>query len=358
VAILGAAPTSERHAGPFQASGKAEVVAVASRTRERMLAFADKFKIPGRYQDLSELLAKEKPDLVSICSPTAFHYEQILACLRAGANVLCEKPIAGSLEQLDGIRKVEQETGRWCSSIFQWRYGSGMGHLRKLARDGALGRLLLGICHTLWYRDMVYYSNNFKGKWQTEQGGASVTLGIHALDAFLWVVGDWAEVRAEYGTVNHDIEVDDVAVAAIRLECGARASLVNSSCSPRQETYLRWDFQKAGVELRSHYEYHNRDWTVTPADPKDPEPLRRWQTLNEDLPNLQATQIAELLGQLERGKRPATDVNEARRSIEFLSAFYLSAESGRAVKRGGIEPGSRFYRSLSGHPDAKQRAGA
>lgn len=349
VAILGAAPTSERHAQPLQESGKAEVVAVMSRTPERMNAFADKFGIRGRYADLGDLLRKETPELVCICSPTAFHFEQIVACLRAGANVLCEKPIAGSLEQLDNIQAVERETGRWCASIFQWRYGSGMGHLRRLARAGTFGRPLVGCCHTLWYRDMVYYGNKFKGKWQTEQGGASVTLGIHALDSFLWVAGEWAEVSADYGTLNHDIEVDDVAVATIRFEDGMRATLINSSCSPRQETYLRWDFQKATIELRTHYGYRNKDWLVTPADAGDPEPLGQWQTLKEDLPNLQATQIAELLGQIERGERPATNVEEARRAIEFLSCMYKSAESRQVVRRGSILPGDRFHRSMSGH---------
>ena len=348
-AILGAAPTSERHAQPLQESGWVDVVAVMSRTPERMNKFADKFRIPGRYSDLDTLLKKEKPELVCICSPTAFHYEQILACLRAGANVLCEKPIAGSLEQLDGIQAVEKETGRWCSSIFQWRYGSGMGHLRKLSRAGVFGRFLLGVCHTLWLRDMVYYSNKFKGRWATEQGGASVTLGIHALDAFLWVVGDWDEVSADYGTLNHDIEVDDVAVAIMRFPNGARATLVNSSCSPRQETYLRWDFQKATVELRAHYSYHNKDWLVTPADEKDGEPTRQWQTLCADDLNNQGAQIRELLGQIQRNERPSTDVTEARRAIEFISCMYKSAETRQVVRRGSILPGDRFYRSMSGH---------
>ena len=83
-------------------------------------------------------------------------------------------------------------------------------------------------CLTLWYRTAAYYAVPWRGKWATETGGTTAAHGIHAMDFMLWLLGDWAEVRAMVGTLFHDIEVDDVSMANVRFANGVLANITNS----------------------------------------------------------------------------------------------------------------------------------
>src|SRR5690606_28015060 len=114
-----------------------------------------------------------------------------------------------------------------------------------LADRGMLGRPLVAICHTLWYRDAPYYAVPWRGKWETELGGPTMGHGIHAMDHLLYLLGDWTEVRAQVATLDRAVEVEDVSMALVRFANDAHASIVNSVLSPRQETYLRIDYQRA-----------------------------------------------------------------------------------------------------------------
>lgn len=85
-------------------------------------------------------------------------------------------------------------------------------------------------------------------------------MGIHLTDLFLWLFGNWAEIRAIVGTLDHPIDVEDVAMALVRFESGALGTITSSTVSPRQETYLRLDFQRATVDMSALYSYTNTNW--------------------------------------------------------------------------------------------------
>jgi predicted dehydrogenase len=306
--------------------------------------FCDKFSIPNRFTDVAEMLKQTKPDLVHICTPPGLHCEQTVQCLKAGAWVFCEKPLCASLEELDRIQKTEQESGAFCSSVSQWRFGSGGQQLKKIIHDNSFGKPLVGICSTTWFRDHPYYAVPWRGKWKTELGGPTMGLGIHLMDLFLWLMGDWAEVQAMIGTLDRKIEVEDISMAMVRFENGCLANITNSALSPRQESYLRLDFQKATVELKTLYKYSNQDWTFTFVGNdavKDVLPP-------EDRPPSHSSQLAALLDSMDAGTRPLVSGNEVRRTIEFLTSLYKSASMKAPVIRKSIAPGDPFYHHVGG----------
>ena len=67
----------------------------------RLAAVADELAVPRRTRSLDELLRMDDIDIVDICTPAALHFEQILAALSAGKEVVCEKPLVGSLAEID-----------------------------------------------------------------------------------------------------------------------------------------------------------------------------------------------------------------------------------------------------------------
>ena len=128
--------------------------------------------------------------------------------------------------------------------------------------------------------------------------------------------------------------------------------MLASAVSPRQQSLLRFDFERATVEL-DHFTFFTRaNWRVTPA-PGHEAVLRAWEAMPSDDPPRQGTQLGPVLDAVSRGDRDATGLvvgEELRRTLEFLTALYKSAQTGPAG-RGRVD---RAGRPLSPPP---RRAG-
>ena len=173
--------------------------------------------------------------------------------------------------------------------------------------------------------------------------------GIHAMDLFLWLLGDWQEVSAMTATLDREIEVEDVSLAIVRFKNRALGSIVNSVLSPREESYLRFDFQKATVELTTLYGYTNKHWRFSqPPATQDPAVLTRWQELSDDRPASHTTQLAHLLDSMDQGARPLASALDVRPTLEFITGIYKSAATGRTVQQGSIVEGDPFYSHVGG----------
>jgi predicted dehydrogenase len=337
------------------------VVAAMDVDTDRVRAFCAEHEIPVAYTDLDRMLAEMRPDLVHICTPPHAHAEQIAACLAAGAWVLCEKPACLSLAEYDTITAAERQAaggtespasgrpgGPYAAVVCQHRFGSGARHLRGLIETGELGRPLVAQCVTAWYRDHEYFDSPWRGRWDTEGGGTTATLGVHQMDLMLSLLGDWEEVRAMAGRLDRRVEYEDVSMAMVRFASGAMASVVNSVLSPRQESYLRFDFTNASVELRHLYGYRNANWTYTPAphiawDVAGRARVAAWRSPVVDIESSHAAQLGPLLDAYERGERPAGSGDDGRRVLEFVAALYKSAFTGRPVRRAEILPDDPSY---------------
>lgn len=364
-AIIGTGAISISHVKALQAnSQRAELVAAMDVDAGRVATFAEANGLARGYTDAAALLATEKPDIVHICTPPGTHRDLIVAALEAGAWVLCEKPLCASLAEMDTIEVAEERTGNYCSSVFQWRFGSGGQHLRRLIQAGALGRPLVANILTTWYRNAAYYAVPWRGKWTTELGGVTMGHGIHAMDFLLWLYGDWQEVRAMMGTLVHNIEVEDVSMAMVRFANGAMGNITNSVLSPREESYLRFDFADATVEVTHLYGYTNADWRYflragAEAAGYLPSADRRTAAgdahapdspaiIAEDVPVSHAAQFAQFLDALDAGRRPPVSGPDVRPTLEFLASLYKAAITGQPVRRGAIQPGDPFYASMAG----------
>lgn len=328
---------------------RVELVAAVDQNAARVEAVCAQAGIAHAYTDAAAMLAAERPDLVHILTPPATHLPLILAALDAGASVWSEKPLCRSLAEFDQIAAAEARTGRSVSTVFQWRFGSAVEHLRKLAGEDLLGRPLVAVCQTLWYRDAAYYAVPWRGKFATETGGPTATLGIHLMDLLLWLWGEWEEVHAVAATLDRPMQVEDVSMAQVRFENGALGSIVNSALSPRQESYLRLDYQRATAEVKTLYRYANADWRFTTLPGETGDALAAaWQAIPCDRIGSHTAQLTLLLDSLDRGERPLVSGAEARRTVEFIASLYKSAFTGQPVRRGSITPDDPFYASMNG----------
>ncbi|MEZ4862118.1 MAG: Gfo/Idh/MocA family oxidoreductase [Caldilineaceae bacterium] len=351
-AIIGTGGIARSHVAALrQAGDQVELAAAMDIDSDRASAFCETHEIPRYYTDAEELLRREEPQLVHIATPPGTHCELSIAALEAGAWVLCEKPLCASLAEMDRIEDAEARTGNYCSSVFQWRFGSGGQHLKGLIDSGALGKPLVCVNLTTWYRTHEYYAVPWRGKWATELGGCNMGHGIHAMDFMLYQLGEWSEVRAMMGTLDRNIEVEDVSLASVRFANGALASITNSVLSPREVSYLRFDFQKATVELTHLYSYKNADWSYSiPKGAPYADELAQWQQLPPDRPSSHGAQLQALLASMARNERPLVSGPGVRGTIDFLASLYKAAITGQPVARGSITPNDPFYHAMNGRP--------
>jgi predicted dehydrogenase len=322
--------------------GRVKLVAAADLDAKRVAEFASRHHIPGTFTDYGTMLRQTKPDLVIVATPPGQHVAMSLAAMQAGAWVWCEKPLCGSLAEADAIAAQEQKSGCYTACVFQMRFASSTTHLRDLADSGQLGRPLVAVCNTLWYRDAAYYSAPWRGTW-AELGGPTMGLGIHAMDHLLHLLGDWTDVRATAATLDRAIEVEDVSMALVTFANRAVASVVNSALSPRQETYLRLDYQKATVELTHLYSYTRDNWRFTLAPGAHDEGLlQAWQSFPPDVGSTHAAQLSALVSDMDEGR---------------LTAIYKSAFTGEIVRAGSIVAGDPFYAAIHGRAPRQVAAG-
>lgn len=331
-----------------QLGAQVSLVAVVDIDATRAAAFAEEWNVPRSYASLSNALENEAPDLVIVCTPPVAHRDAVIEALDAGAHVWCEKPAALNLVEFDEMASHEGVDGPYVSYVAQHRFGSAAERLREHIAAGTLGRPLVALCNTMWFRGHEYFTLPWRGRWATEGGGPTLGHGIHQIDLALSLLGDWREVRAIMGTLDRDIEVEDVSMAGVQLECGAMLSVTNSLLSPREESYLRFDFSDATVEVSHTYGYDNSNWTWTPAKHiSSDERVAGWPP-SDDRRSSHSAQLEHVLDAIARGERPRSSGDDARRTLEFLTGLYQSAITGRAVSRTELVGANPFLRSLGG----------
>lgn len=185
----------------------------------RAEAFAADFPGCGFSDDYAQLLA-QKPDVVHVLTPHFLHKEHVIAALRAGCNVLTEKPIAISVADAQEMMAEAKAANKQLGVIFQNRYIEGIVEAKRLLEAGRLGKIT-GAWSTLnWWRPASYYACDWKGSWEKEGGGVVIDQAIHSIDLVRHLMG--CAVTGIKGQIDRrvltNIEVEDVASAAIRFE--------------------------------------------------------------------------------------------------------------------------------------------
>ncbi|BEL04424.1 Gfo/Idh/MocA family oxidoreductase [Actinoplanes sichuanensis] len=346
-AIVGTGGIAAAHAQALTDHDRARLTAVVDLDENRARTFAGSWNVPTVAPGLTTLLETGDVDLVHVCTPPSTHAPLALQCLRAGVNVIVEKPPTLSLAELDTLAEASRASGAHLATVFQHRFGAGAARLRAMAAAGDLGRPLLATCETLWYRDAAYFEVPWRGKWETEGGGPTMGHGIHQFDLLLSVLGPWERVTAVAARRDRHVDTEDVSMALVTFADGTIASVVNSVISPRQVSALRFDYSHATVELSHLYGYTDADWTVTPA-PGHAAVAERWAQSPSAVQSGHDGQFAAVFDALDSGTAPPVTIEETRRTMEFVAALYASAFTGTPVNAGDIGPDSPFATRMDG----------
>ena len=128
---------------PLNASKRARLLAVASRSQSSAEAYAREWKIPRALGSYEALLADPEIDVVYNPLPNNLHAEWTIKALRAGKHVLCEKPMTLTLAEMDEISAVSRETGKIVTEAFMYRHHPQTLKVKEIVENGTLGKLQL-----------------------------------------------------------------------------------------------------------------------------------------------------------------------------------------------------------------------
>ncbi|TYL52722.1 Gfo/Idh/MocA family protein [Agromyces mariniharenae] len=330
-AIVGTGAIANAHAEVLLATPGAELVAVVDRDRSHADAFAERWGVPTVFDTLAELLASGVADVLHVCTPPGVHAEQSIAALDAGLHVVCEKPAALSLDELDAMTDAASRNDRRLAVVFQQRTGSAAAHVRSLLDSGAIGRPLVATCETLWYRDPAYFAVPWRGKWATEGGGPTLGLGIHQIDLLAWLLGDWASVQGQLWRLDRETQMEDVSTAVIAFAGGTIASVITSALSPREVSTIRIDTELATVTVDHLYGHCHEHWRITPAKHVDPEVAAAWALPDVEEASGHAPLLRDIYSALASGEPLPSTASDAARSFELVTAIYSSASNGGSL---------------------------
>lgn len=332
VGILGSG-IGRSHAEGFAALPEHyDIAAIADVSPDRRDDVASQFGIPNRLDSLDELLLQDL-DVISICTPSALHFEQAVAAMEAGINVVIEKPAASSLAEVDALIETSARTGMKACPVFQYRYGHGLQKLLHLIDKGMAGAPSIATAETHWSRAGEYYSaTDWRGTWDGETGGCFTTHAVHIHDILCKVLGTPKSVFARTSNRLNGNQTEDMGAVNIEFENGAIASSSVTLGSRQQTSRLRFCFENLVAESGlDPYQPANDPWAFPNDDAKCAAEIENALADFSPQPEHFAGQFLRMHNALTQGTELPVTLADSRRSLELLTAIYWSARSKETV---------------------------
>ncbi len=349
VAVVGCGVGRSHVAAYIGLAERFEVVAVCDLDEAKARAVADEFGVPQVYTEYSELCRQPDLDVIDLSTPPFLHYEQILEGLAVGKHIICEKPLVGSLKEVDELEKAQHQAGRLVMPIFQYRFGHGLQKLKLLKDQGLTGQHYLATVETAWRRKAEYYSVPWRGKWQTELGGTLTSHALHTQDMLTYILGPAKEVYARMNTRVNPVEVEDCASVSLEMADGSLASLSATVGSSVEISRHRFCFSNLVAESNIRpYTNSGDPWSFIAETPELQVQIKAALAHFEPLPESRKGQFYRFsVALLENSPLPIT-LADARASLELLTAIYYSAYTRQSVTL-PLDEAHPFYQGWANH---------
>ncbi|MBQ9031358.1 MAG: Gfo/Idh/MocA family oxidoreductase [Parasporobacterium sp.] len=200
---------------------RCELTAVCDLNARTAQQTAERFGIPKWYTNTQQMLEAEKPDLVSVCVPNAFHKETAMLALSHGAHVICEKPVAMNHQDAKELYEEADRRGLMLVACQVIRYYPEYLFAKEMYDQGELGEI--------YYSEFSLIRRRGVPKWgafhkkSASGGGVLCDLGVHMIDAALWIMG--TKVKSVCGMTSSWLARNEKDVVMSLKESGAPAGV-------------------------------------------------------------------------------------------------------------------------------------
>lgn len=346
VAVIGCGTiANSSHIPAYMANPEAEIKYFCDIDLDRANKAVNEYGCGTAISDYRELLKDPEIEAVSVCTPNHKHAEIATCSMRAGKNVLCEKPAARTYSEALEMQKVQHETGKVLNIGVVNRFNTSVNLIRKKIRNGELGEIYHVYASFRSHRSIPGLGGDFTTK-AVAGGGVLIDWGVHFLDVVMYCTGDpkpltvtgqaysklgrdmenYAYVNMWAGPPNYEgtYDVEDFITGLIRTEGpsitlnGAWAQNIGTD-----EMYIDFLGDRAGIRLQ-----YGKDFKLFSAG--DGVLYETTPKLNKE--NMFQNEIDAFLNCVRTGEKLVSHIDTVILTSQMMQALYDSSDQAKEIK--------------------------
>ena len=302
-------------------SNRGELVAVASRKKMKARRYARQNKIPMFFGSYEEMLASPDVDAVYVSLPNHLHAEWTIKALRAGKHVLCEKPLALSVEEVDAIIVACKETGKHAVEALMYRHHPQSLRIEKWIEEGKIGELqsLRGVFNFVLAHPNDYRFNPDMG------GGAIWDVGVYPISYAQWIMKQPAQ--RVFGVQKIGETGVDMVFQGEMMFSGERFAQISCSFQSPSHTSIEIMGTKGRILITKPYADIGQGEKIQIFDEYGE--LSEYETKEKDL---YTYEVKNLHSVILDGAQPRVPLADSRNHVLTIRSFLESAKTGKIVE--------------------------
>ncbi|WKN45153.1 Gfo/Idh/MocA family protein [Tunicatimonas pelagia] len=330
--VVGCGHIGRRHIAVIEAESQAEMVAICDVDQQVLQKLSADYPQVISYTNYERMLAEAAIDIICICTPHGLHSIMSIQAAYAKKHILVEKPMALTCLESERMIQAAEENGVSLYVVKQNRYNAPILLTKRTLDEGRLGRVFMVQCNVMWNRHDAYYEQSpWRGKKHLE-GGALQTQVSHFLDLLVWWFGNIQEAKTIIDTLNHDIEIEDCGVSALRFESGTIGSLLWTTCvyNVNYEGSITIIGEKGTIKIGGKYLNKIEFWDVMsypmPEDIDFDDAPNQYGTYQGSSSNHDKL-IHSLAEQIIDSRKGVVEGDEGLKTIQAIEKIYGQAEA-------------------------------
>ncbi|MEN6640939.1 MAG: Gfo/Idh/MocA family oxidoreductase [Armatimonadia bacterium] len=269
VAIIGLGNIAGTHIAQWQKIEGAQIVAGSDISAENVAKAEASCGLKG-YSDWKVMLDEQQPDMVSICTPPFLHREMAVECLQRGIHVLCEKPMAATLEDAEALAEAAKTAKAILMIAYCHRFHGPMMKAKEVLDSGIIGK---PIFFRGGFTGMIKFATNHRANLKMAGGGSLMDNGSHAADLYQFLLGKFKSVSCRAGTFMQDMETDDVGIILFTGENGCYGEVIAGYSLPGEFTQWIITGEKGILSVDNYFSgpvrvrmHDSQEWQEFEAD--------------------------------------------------------------------------------------------
>lgn len=345
IALIGCGRISFKHIEAFVfMKDRVQFVAacdpILERAEEKRLEY--KKSLPNAdvkiFADYKKMLNECKPDIVTIATESGKHKDIAVHCLKNGAHVICEKPMALSTSDAQAMIDTAKQNNKKLSVCFQNRFNAPVVKTREALENGRFGKILHGMIQVRWNRNEGYYAQApWRGTWE-QDGGTLMNQCTHGIDLLQWMMGeDAVRVQAQTRRFMRPIEAEDFGCAIVEFASGAVGIIEGSAdVYPKNLNETLSLFGTDGSVVIGGLAVNKMEtWRFADAEKVGDTEERVLNPNEKDPPTVygfgHTALFNDFIDAIEQGREPLVSGEKGKKALEIILAIYKSQKTGLPV---------------------------
>jgi predicted dehydrogenase len=329
VAIIGAGNIAKEHVlGYLNLKDRCEIKAICDVYIDKAKSLAkDNFLSVDIVDDYTLLLKREDIDIVSICLPPSLHQQVTCDFLKENKHVLCEKPMASSLNEAKLMIDQMEKSTALLSIVSQNRFKKSIMKVKQMLDSNIFGKIVYTRVNSMWYRGDNYYTLWWRGTWEKEGGGCTLNHSVHQIDLMGWLLGDPISIYSTIKNYLHtNSEVEDTSLSIIEFANSiAQLGVSLNDMDEKQEFFIQCE--KASISIPWKIRCMKQKENGFPI--RDERSEKYFNDIYNELEEIKveghSAQILNFINAIDKKEDLIVSAQDGYKALEIISAIYKSS---------------------------------